>query len=408
MSFDFTSLLILLLPVAAASGWWMARRKPRKMVVPSSVAMHQDYLRGLNFLVNEDADKAIEVFLQLSEVDNDAVETHLALGSLYRRRGEVDRALRIHQNLIARPNLNKAHRQQAAVELGKDYLHAGVLDRAESLFLELTEGGAYMADALKWLITIYEKERDWPNAIKMSEKLQANSQQRLAMPIAHYYCELAEQALRQGETKQARQHLRKATQVEPDCIRAHLILGDLTYQQAEYRSAAKTYRRVLEQNPDYTAEVIERLLECHQQLGRVNELKMVLEETAMRYDGVAPFITLAYLAYAADDPDQAESYLAQYLGRTPDLAGISRIAYALSQLGDPAFDQLLLSHLRGAQGKLLKIAATHHCQQCGFDGRHLHWQCPSCATWNSIVPYKHAPVKLPLTALQSPGNPVHA
>jgi len=321
----------------------------------------------------------------------------------------VDRALRIHQNLIARPNLNKAHRQQAAVELGKDYLHAGVLDRAESLFLELTETGTYMADALKWLITIYEKERDWLKAIQMSEKLQANSQQRLAMPIAHYYCELAEQALRHGESKLARQHLRKATNIEPNCIRANLILGNLAYQQAEYRNAAKAYRRILEQNPDYTAEVIERLLECYQHIGRTGELKMILEETTMRYDGVAPFITLAYLAYTANEPEQAESYLAQYLGRAPDLAGISRIAHALSQLNDPAVDQLMLNHLRGAQGKLLKTAATHHCQQCGFDGRYLHWQCPSCLTWNSMAPYKHAPVKLPsLTTLQKPGNPVHA
>jgi len=165
------NLLWLLLPVAAASGWWVARHTELVSQARKKSSLTSDYFKGLNYLVNEQPDKAIEVFIRVVEVDSETIETHLALGSLFRRRGEVDRAIRIHQNLIARPSLNREQRTQALLELGQDYMNAGLLDRAESLFLELVELDAHTVRALQLLADIYEQEKDWQACLDIVEQL---------------------------------------------------------------------------------------------------------------------------------------------------------------------------------------------------------------------------------------------
>ena len=212
-------LLFLLLPVAAASGWWIGRRvEPSRRSVAS--ASHPAFLRGLNYLLDEQPDKAIDVFLELAEVDNDTVETHLALGSLFRRRGEADRAIRIHQNLIARNTLNAEQRGYALFELGQDYMRAGLLDRAELLFHELAEIGLQRERALRGLLDIYQQERDWAHCLEIAERLKPFSERPLDTEIAQYHCELAEEARRRADPAEAGRHLARALDVDPSaCAR---------------------------------------------------------------------------------------------------------------------------------------------------------------------------------------------
>ncbi|NNF96569.1 MAG: tetratricopeptide repeat protein, partial [Halobacteria archaeon] len=185
-------ILFFLLPIAALSGWWLGRRSKARRQEESSLELPSSYLRGLNYLLNEQQDKAIDLFIQLLDVDNDTVETHLALGSLFRRRGEVDRAIRIHQNLIARPTLSKEQRMQALFELGQDYMRAGLLDRAETLLGELIGNEPHTVAALQHLLDIYQQEKDWDKAIQIAQRLESRTGQSKRNLIAQYYCEKAD------------------------------------------------------------------------------------------------------------------------------------------------------------------------------------------------------------------------
>ncbi len=214
--------LFLLLPVAAASGWWVARHGPAARPSPGAMP-DATFLRGLNYLLDQRPDKAIDVFLRLAEVDSETVEIHLALGSLFRGRGEVERAIRIHQNLVARPGLDPAQRGFALYELAQDYMRAGLFDRAESLLLELAEIEPQGRRALKALIEIYQQERDWTNALAVGERLQRLTSRPMAAELAQYRCELAEEALRSGDVQRAGDQLEAAQHVYPQCVRALIL-----------------------------------------------------------------------------------------------------------------------------------------------------------------------------------------
>ncbi len=191
--------LLLLLPVAMYSGWWFARTLEKRSSNKSRQLFSNQYFQGLNYLLNEQPDKAIQVFLELAEVNKDTVETHMALGSLFRRRGEVDRAIRFHQNIIAKPGLEPEQRTQALLELGEDYMRAGLLDRAERLFAELIETGAHTPSALRSLLDIYQQEKDWKNALEQAQRLEQVSGEHMGDVMAQFCCEMAEAALAEGD-----------------------------------------------------------------------------------------------------------------------------------------------------------------------------------------------------------------
>ncbi len=381
---DAFGLTLLLLPVAAASGWLAARRSHGARA-DGARAVSTDYLKGLNHLVNDDADKAIEVFVRLLEVDNETVETHLALGNLFRRRGEVDRALRIHQNLVARPNLKAEHRDQARFELAKDYLRAGVLDRAEALFLDLVSQGVFPASCLRHLITIFEKERDWQRAIEMTRRLQAASGENLAPAIAHYHCELAQAALEAEDWRTARHMIKSALAEDRKCVRASLLRGRLLEGRGRVRAAVKAYGRVLRQNPEFLTEAMGPLERCYRRLDALDEWRAFLNRAGQRYSGAAPQVAIARLLSEGGDTEAGVAYLSEYLQHQPSWLGF----YHLLDLTWSQSDTGLagpLDSLRETLRQMVETAPRYHCSHCGFGGRQLHWQCPGCHGWNSMRP----------------------
>jgi len=399
MTLDPTTLLFglitLLLPVAAISGWYAGRKTRGQQQSGLRDRFTRDYFKGLNFLLNEQDDKAIEVFVGLMEVDNDTVETHLAIGNLFRRRGEVDRALRIHQNLVARPNLHRDHRQHALYELARDYLAAGLFDRAEALLKELIEGGSFQREALKRLLTIYERQQDWQVAIATAIRLEAAANEKMDSNIAHYHCELAESKLRLGDRRAANTHFKQALGVDSHCVRASLRLGDLAFDGGDYRNASKHYRRSLEQNPEFIPEAIQRLLRCYRKLDKIPELEQMLQGLAKEYHGLAPFLVLAALDYEKGDSRAAEQHLDRYISNTPDLQGLSRIYYTLFGGNQPPpQDGQLVQRLRDAHTSMLEMSPAYQCQRCGFESVALYWQCPSCHTWSGVTPSPHGPMQL--------------
>lgn len=384
--FDIVGLTVFLLPVAAASGWFVARRSrsPRDEEV---TAVNPDYLRGLNYLADENPDKAIEVFERLIEVDNDTIETHLALGNLFRRRGEVDRALRIHQNLVAQPNLQAVHRDQARFELARDYLRAGVFDRAETLFLDLVGEGVSPAASLQNLTTIYEKERDWHRAIETSRRLQAVDGRSLRFAIAHYWCELAQEATRRQDVDEACRLVRKALSEDSDCVRASLLRGHLHEQAGDDRGAIKAYIRVMRQNDEFVTEILEPLERCFRRLNALDAWSDFLVDASRRYNGVAPHVAMARLLQEAGQGAEATEHLGVYLERFPSWLGFYHLLDLTSENSEGGLSGPLDSLCQSLR-HMTETTACYQCVHCGFSGRSLHWQCPGCLHWNSVRPLK--------------------
>jgi len=384
MSFSSQDLLWLLLPLAAASGWFAARLEHKRRDA-KSLDLPSAYFKGLNFLLNEQPDKAIEVFIRVLEVNSETVETHLALGNLFRRRGEVERAIRVHQNLIARPTLDKEQRSLALLELGQDYFKAGLFDRAENLFLELAEIRQHSEQALGLLRHIYQQEKEWDKAINVTRKLARVSGRNLDNVIAHYYCELAEQVFAKKNLVIARAYLKQAFDSDPGCLRASILLGDVEAEEGNYREAIKAWRQVEEQDAHYLSEVAERIANGFRQMKDEQGLYDYFHTTLQRYGGVALALTFADIVRARDGVEAAQKFVVDWLRRKPSVHGLHQLlALNLERAKDSARPDLLL--LKGIIEELRAQHQGYACSQCGFRGKSLHWLCPGCNRWNTIKP----------------------
>jgi len=381
--FDF---LWLLLPLAAGSGWLVGRYgKRRRESVAAADDLRSNYFKGINYLLNEQPDKAIEAFIKVLEVDSETVETHLALGNLYRRRGEVDRAIRIHQNLIARPNLESEQRSEALLELGHDYLSAGLLDRAENLLQELADGGDYRVQALRQLIDIYEQEKDWNKAIACAHLLEKVTGNHLGPVIAHYQCELAERFREATEVDAALEMVKKALATHDRCVRASILEGDILTDLDEHERAIRAYQRVEEQDADYVPETIERMQFSYRALDRPQDMDEYLNGLMERYGWITPMLALADLKHSREGAPGAIAFISEQLRRRTSVRGLDRLLELELEQAD-AEKGAHVSILKDLTGELLSDRPKYKCLHCGFPARLLHWQCPSCKHWNTIKP----------------------
>lgn len=378
------ALVVCLLPVAALSGWYVGRRE-RAQRSRASSGMSPDYLRGLNYLLEDRPDKAIEVFLKVLEVEQETVETHLALGNLFRRRGEVDRAIRIHQNLVARPTLAFEHRSAALLELGLDYMRSGLLDRAESLFKELLDVGAHQRQAIGHLIDIYQQERDWAKALEYTVRLEKLANRSQAARRAHFLCEQADLLRLEGRVEDASDKLREALAADNACVRASLMQAELAMAVGAYAAAIRCLERIEAQDLAFLPEAIAPLIECHERLGQRQELIAYLERLSDLRAGITPLLALATLLSEAGRQDAAKAHLIAGLQKRPTVRGIDRLVdYALPGTNGEAREDLLL--LKDLAATLIEQKANYVCNTCGFRARALHWQCPGCKAWNSVKP----------------------
>lgn len=377
--------LFLLLPVAAASGWWLARREMGSRTEGVG-RTHPDFLRGLNYLLEEQPDKAIDTFLKLAEVDGETAETHLALGSLFRRRGEVDRAIRLHQNLVERRNLSPELRGFALFELGQDYMRAGLLDRAEGLFLELVERGLHQQRALQALRDIYQQERDWMKCLEVAERLKTCCDQAMVVETAQYYCELAEDARRKGETAAAQRQLALAQQADANCVRAMMLEGFMALEQGDAERALALFGRVADRGAVYVPEILPALIEAMRRLGYDDVLER-LEALARRHASPPLMLSLCDLIAEERGTEAALDLLATYLTRHADLAGLERLLELEARRAptdSPRCRRVQVAH--GVARQLLARQPVYQCEKCGFQARSLHWHCPSCKCWGTVVP----------------------
>lgn len=378
-------LLWLLLPVAAFSGWLVGRRRGTDEESEEAQPLPDAYFQGLHYLLNDERDKAFDLFTRLVDVDNDTVETHLALGSLFRRRGEVDRAIRIHQNLIARPSLTRRQRTYALLALGEDYMRAGLFDRAEKLFLEVVEGQAHAVQALRHLLTIYEQEKEWRQAVDVARQIERRTGEGYGQRIAHFTCELATRAIGRGDYTQARSLLRQALGHDPGCVRANIMAGDLERQLGRHRQALKAYQQIQRQDQVFLPEVLDGMEACYKALGRDDQFHAFLREAVRQFPAGPVVIRLADTLAAEGDRERAISELAELLRRHPSLDGIQRFVELTHETGQAIGPEALESLLELFE-QLEPRRVRYRCQQCGFAGRTLFWQCPGCKGWSTMRP----------------------
>lgn len=379
------NLFWLLLPIAALSGWWIGRRALNAKNNHASNSIHPEYFKGLNFVLNEEPDKAIEVFIRMLEVDSETVETHLALGNLFRRRGEVDRAIRIHQNLIARPTLNREQRAHALLELGMDYMKSGLLDRAEGLFLELVDSELHLNQAYRQLLEIYQQEKDWLKAIDIARKLELVSGNSFNPVIAQFYCERADAALNEGNMRVVKENIRRAMSFYPKCVRASLIEARMYQQMGKDKLAIKSYKRVESQDSDYITEIIGPLFECYRKLDRVDEFVEYLRTLVNIYGGISTLLMLTELIAEREGENAAIRFISDELKNRPTVKGVDRlIEYTLSKSEGETYEHL--KTIKDLTGQLIEGRAMYKCNSCGFDAKQLHWLCPGCKSWDTVKP----------------------
>jgi lipopolysaccharide biosynthesis regulator YciM len=376
---------LLLIPAALATGVLMGRRGGEIKGGAKISRLSNTYFRGLNYLLNEQQDKALEIFLQIAEVDKETVETQFALGHLFRRRGEVDRAIRLHQNLVARTGLSEEQKTRAALELGEDYMRAGLLDRAETLFNDLVQMGVHAPKALQQLISIYQSERDWSQAIVHAVQYEQISGEAMGDSIAHYYCELADKSIHESNLKQARDQIALAYSSDSQCVRAGMIEGRLDLLENNDAAAIRAFERVARHDVDFLPEVLPQLMECYERRNELMRARGFLQEVIEKYSGVTPLLALVDLIERDDGIAAAQDFLSKQLLQRPSVRG--EAALLDKALANPATDpNETIRNLKLITDQLLVRSANYRCTNCGFGARSHHWQCPSCKHWGSVKP----------------------
>ena len=366
----------------AAAGWVIGRFGERDEE-DAPPPLNIDYLKGLNFLLNEQTDQALEHFLHMVRVDDKTIETHSALGSLFRRRGEVDRAIRIHQNIIARPDLASEQRDQALYSLAKDYLAAGLLDRAEKLFSRLGQGSRYQVQALDALCGIYEQEREWEKAIEAGKRLELLGGRSLALQIAHYYCELAEASATAGDYASARQYVKKAQAGRPRTLRGALTRAHIARDTDDNKTALKLYHRIIDENTYLIAETLPEMVAIYSRENEVQELERALKSMLDKYPERASLVAYTAIVNDIGGITVIDECVEQYMLNEPTLGEFVELQQMSNDQGesDSAF-----AKVRGALSKLASATPRYQCQECGFSSQRLLWQCPSCRDWETQRP----------------------
>lgn len=362
-------LAALVLGILAGHFGW-GKRWPRSLG-----KLHPDYLTGLDYLVTEQPDRALDMFLKLMDANAETIETHFALGSLYRRRGEVERAIRIHQNLLARKELAPEHREQALLALAQDYLRAGVLDRAEGLFQQVSEVPRLRVSALDALRGVYERQHDWQQALGAYRELARIKAAPARTVAAHYLCELATVAIERGDIAAARGLLTQAREEALPFPRAALLGAQIAEREAQPDLAVKLLRQAVTESPTLLQEELPHLLKLVGPAERDAMLGELVAATELR-----DFNELKRLVFAA---------IAADLGSAAPLRASIEKVFSQDVTLQAVWREGPIQSERIAReiGALLAQAEKYRCNECGFSGRNFYWHCPACHSWDSFEAY---------------------
>jgi lipopolysaccharide biosynthesis regulator YciM len=384
---EFELWWLVFLPLFFGLGW-AAARIDLKTLLSESRSLPSSYFRGLNFLFNEQPDKAIESFLQVAKENPQTVELQFALGSLFRRRGEVDRAIRMHQDLIGREDLPAEQRREASFELAQDYFKAGLLDHAEQVLAKMAETDA-SPDVLQQLLDIYIQEKDWAKAIDAAQKLETSARRNYQKEIANYCCELAINEQIHGRMQAAEAHLERALEANRKCVRANLLRGEWLARAGRHAEAIAAWKAIEGQDPAYFGLAAEGMVESYKAIDKLGEGLTLLRGLQHRYPGL-DLLNVVYQATAEHEGDEAAWRLVRdEVRRNPTLVGLDRLIDAEIVRAPPERrqDLQLMKNLVHSHAQAL---AVYLCASCGFKARQFFWQCPACGGWETFPPRRTA------------------
>ena len=389
MTIEFEYWWLLILPLFFTLGW-IAARVDIKQLLSESTALPAAYFKGLNFLISDQHDKAVEAFSEAMQANTDSLELHFALGSLFRRTGETDRAINMHLNLLAKKELTPNQRSAVKAELAQDYLKAGLYDRAEELFKGLDDT-RYQQPALHALLEIYVREREWMRAIESATELERLSGVSFRIQIAQYYCELAMNNIIAQQGDAARVHLQSALDANKKCVRANVLLGDLETSSGAHQAAISHWKRIEFQHPEYLGLVANKMLKSYRALepengGKLKDGLAQLNSYLETYKLPSLMSALYEATLAEEGAEKAAKLARNELIRQPNLTTLDQLLQARAMAEDSKIQsgnqdiQLMQQTVRNAIGN----RAAYHCNQCGFRAKQHHWQCPACNAWESL------------------------
>lgn len=376
MEFDFTWLLWGL-PLAFALGWFASRFDLRQWRLERQ-QNPRAYFRGLNHLLNEQHDQAIDAFIEAVRSDPDTSELHFALGNLFRRRGDYDRAVRVHEHLLQRGDLSHKDLVRAQHALAQDFLKAGLLDRAEAALRKL-EGTEFAIEARLALLSIYERSRDWENASTIATQLEDAGRGSFALRLAHYRCEQADDWRRQDKTVEALATLENLTQHVPQSARAWIALADMRQSLGNTEGGIQALQQLAQHAPQHLPLVAYSLA----QWARLCQQPDKVRELLLTYQGQHPpslDVTQA-LALLQDNPDAARQTYIDHLRREPSLVAAT-LWLSGEHFGHSDEEQRVKQALERAAEPLKR----YRCAACGFEARQYFWHCPGCQSWDSYPP----------------------
>ena len=426
--------LLPLLIVAIAIGWLLGRasRKSSHKSARSSGSLNRHYVKGLNYLLNDEPDGAIEALISSLEVNSETIETHLAIGNLSRRRGEVDRAIHVHQNLLARPSISHDQRQVVEYELALDYMAAGWLDRAERILCDLLADDIRDRDSvLRRLIDIYQQEHEWGQAIPLAKEVISrsgaktagiNNSGTMAVSAAHYCCELAEQYLDESRVQDARATLKQAWQFDANSVRASLLVGRTELKLGNKRRAWNALKKIPDQDPKLITVALEDIRQAGEAKKEPRSIVRILQSCLERSSPNQLIMSIYDELLALDGREVALLFLQKQLELRPSIPALLKVVQAQTDfevvvapdipsssaeeeivdvvVDAPKLEAVLngghtesfesvsqsLDRIRCLLESELESQPDYLCSQCGFSGHHMHWQCPSCKSWGQIKP----------------------
>ena len=379
---EFEPWYLSALPVLFAVGWW-ARGYEARVRAADQGAAPRSLFRGLQLLLSEQPDRAIDAFIEVVKLDPETIELHFALGSLFRRQGEIERAVRIHNYLFNRADLPAAERANALAELGRDYLKGGMLDRAENAFVRLLEERPHRFEALRSLLRVYQMEREWQRAIECARQLEAEAGEIHKVATAHFHCELAERAVAAGDLDHAGTQLQEALEAHRKSVRAAILAGDVALKRGARADAIEHWLRIIAEAPEYAPLVMDRLMAALDAEARRPEALALLRRSLHEHPSIDLIDQGCRWIRQWEGEAAAEALLREELKQRPSLLGFERLL-AIQSGRAPADPELSL--LRGLIQAHAQKLARYRCNRCGFRSREFYWNCPGCSNWDTYPP----------------------
>ncbi len=379
-------LLVLLLPLAAFSGWWLARSDKKT----GNEQKEDDYFKGLSYLLENETDKAIDIFFRIAHLDNSTIENQITLGNLFRHRGEIDRALHIHSNLLEKGQLSEQTKQKLSLALAEDYLAAGIMNYAEDYFQQVRESSSPDLRDIgrRKLINLYAEQGLWRKALDIIKELDPFKRDKIQQHAAHFHCELARIALEKHDEETADNELQQALACDKYCVRATIKLGRLAAQRSQFVTAIGHFNEVEKQDPAFLPEILDDLSRSYTALHQLSEWKIELTRLAGKYSNPILVLYLNQLIADEDGSEAAREYLKEQLKKKPNMLSVQ--AYLKFSDVDENGDIHLLNE---SVDKILSFALKYRCRDCGFRGNQLNWCCPGCKKWGTFTPVSDISLK---------------